>query len=184
MASRSSFSPRGRGRDEGWSNAALLAQLFEGVFDDGFVEAHGGDGFTRRRGDAEVGRLLTMRWKPSLSVAAPKLMSSPTWRFIRRRGFSRGDAEGAEVFSGVEFRHKNRNRFRGDFFEKRSLHLLPPRAPRLRVSLMRPSLSVAAPKVELQNMDAEAVGGTCRRGLLKRWYPFSSRECRWRLWER
>ena len=36
---------------------------------------------------------------------------------------------------------------------------------------MRPSLSVAAPKVELQNMDAEAVGGTCRRGLLKRWYP-------------
>ena len=27
-----------------------------------------------------------------------------------------GFAEDAEVFSGVEFRHKNRNRLRGDFF--------------------------------------------------------------------
>ena len=51
---------------EGWSNATLLPQLFEGgVFDDGFVEAHGGDWFTRRRGDAEVGRRgggETRRW--------------------------------------------------------------------------------------------------------------------------
>jgi hypothetical protein len=92
----------------------LLREPFEGGdFDDGFVEAHGGDGFTRRRGDAEVGRLLTMRWRPSLRVAAPKLMSSPSGRFIRRRGFSRG---GAEVFSGDELININRNRFRGDFF--------------------------------------------------------------------
>ena len=66
-----------------------IAQLPEpaerGIFDGGFVEAHGWDWFTRRRGDAEVGRLLTMRWRPSLSVAAPKLMSRPTGRFIRRR---------------------------------------------------------------------------------------------------
>ena len=35
----------------------MLAQLFEGgVFDDGFVEAHGGDWFTRRRGDAATRR--------------------------------------------------------------------------------------------------------------------------------
>ena len=63
-----------------------IAQLPEpcqgGVFDVRFVEAHW---FTRRRGDAEGWRLLTMRCSPSLSVAAPKLMSSPTGRFIRRR---------------------------------------------------------------------------------------------------
>ena len=33
--------PVGEGRDEGWSNATLLLEPFEGgVFDDGFVEAH------------------------------------------------------------------------------------------------------------------------------------------------
>ncbi len=32
--------PLGEGRDEGWSNATLLPEPFEGgVFDDGFVEA-------------------------------------------------------------------------------------------------------------------------------------------------
>jgi hypothetical protein len=39
-------------------------------------------------------------------------------------------------------------------------------------------------EIELQNMDAEAAGGTCRRGLLKRCILFSSRECRWEPWER
>ena len=49
---------------EGWSNATLLPQLFEGgVFDDGFVEAHGGDWFTWRRGDAEVGRCRLKLWE-------------------------------------------------------------------------------------------------------------------------
>jgi len=81
---RASASPRenwsgAKGRDEGWSNATLLAEPFEGGdFDDGFVEGHGGDGFTRRRGDAGVGRLLTMRRRPSLSAAAPKL-NCKTW---------------------------------------------------------------------------------------------------------
>ena len=35
--------------------------LERGVSDDGFVEAHGWDWFTRRRGDAEVRRWLTKR---------------------------------------------------------------------------------------------------------------------------
>ena len=34
--------PVGEGRDEGWSNATLLPEPFEGgVFDDGFIQAHG-----------------------------------------------------------------------------------------------------------------------------------------------
>ena len=33
--------PVGEGRDEGWSNATLLTEPFEGgIFDDGFVEGH------------------------------------------------------------------------------------------------------------------------------------------------
>src|SRR3546814_17640264 len=41
--------------------------------------------FTRRRGDAEGLWSLTMRRTPSLSVAPPKLMSSPTDCPVRRR---------------------------------------------------------------------------------------------------
>ena len=70
-------SPKAKGRDEGWSNAALLAEPFEGGdFDDGFVEAHWrgwAHAEARRRGGGEmsVGALGTLSPRSAFFCNAP-----------------------------------------------------------------------------------------------------------------
>ena len=95
----------------------MLPQLFEGgVFDDGFVEGHGGGlvhAEARRRGGGEIVDDAVETFFECRGSEIDEQFDGEVHQKKRVLTRRRGDAE---VFSGVEITNINRNRFRGDFF--------------------------------------------------------------------